>query len=163
MCQVQLQHVKSKRFLSLDPKRAPVKDDCLCINLQTIGSGRSGVTIHPRFRIKTDGEKIDSGSQIKITFRHKRETLSAARSSSPALQRAHGSAAAVLAASQQHEFADSHHSESNSALKMHLYARYDANAAKLNYLKANDGAPQTCRILSIAFLCFIFVSCSALP
>ena len=139
VCQVQLQHVKSKRFLSLNLKKAPAKDDCLCLHLDAIGSAHSGITIRPRFRINTDGEKIEPESQIKIVFRHKQETLSVARFSSPSLQPGHHSPAAVFGASQQHEFMDSNRLKANSSLKMHLYARYDANESKLKYLKANGG------------------------
>ena len=128
---MQLQHVKSKRFLSLELRQAPVKDDGLRLHLDAMGAELSGITIHPRFHINTDGEKIEPGSQVKIIFRHKQELLTAAPYSSPSF----GKEVAIFAASQQ-EFVDSHRTGSSS-LKMHLYARYDANASK--YITANDG------------------------
>ena len=136
---MQLQHVKSKRFLALDFEKAPGKDDSLCLRLDAIGSALSGITIRPRFRINTDGEKIESGSQINVVFRHKQETLSAARFSSSLRHRRHHPQATVFAASQQHEYIDSQRMEPNSSLKIHLYARYDASASKSNYVAANDG------------------------
>ena len=112
-----------------------MKDDGLCLNLDPMGSDRSGITIHPRFQINTEGDKIEPGSHVNVIFRHKQETLSAAPFSAPPSRRGYISPAAVFGASQQ-EFTDSHRTDTSS-IKIHLYARYDANASK--YLTANDG------------------------
>ena len=108
-----------------------MKDDGLRLHLDAMGSELSGITIHPRFQINTDGDKIEPGSQVKIIFRHTQELVTAAPYSSLSF----GNGVAIFAASQQ-EFMDSHRTGSSS-LKMHLYARYDANASK--YITANDG------------------------
>ena len=108
-----------------------MKDDGLRLHLDAMGSALSGITIHPSFHINTDGEKIEPGSQVKIIFRHKQELVTAAPYSSSSFV----NEVAIFAASQQ-EFMDSHRTGSSS-LKMHLYARYDANASK--YITANDG------------------------
>ena len=126
--------MKSKRFLSLGRQQAPVKYEGLCLRLQSTGSERSGIAIHPRFDINTDGEKIEIGNQVKIIFRRKQRTLSAALPSSGSPD--HDSSAAIFAASKQQEFTDAHQA-GHSSLKIHLYARYDANASK--YLTANNG------------------------
>ena len=109
-----------------------MKDEGLRLHLAAMGSELSGITIHPRFQINTDGDKIEPGSQVKIRFRHKQELVTVVPYSSPSFGK---EVAAIFAASQQ-EFVDSHRTGSSS-LKMHLYARYDANASK--YITANDG------------------------
>lgn len=62
---VQLQHVKSGKFLSMAPKKvAKIRKDCLVVDLLHGGSESSWFQVLPRFKVRAEGAPIFAGDQI---------------------------------------------------------------------------------------------------
>ncbi|GBG32793.1 Inositol 1,4,5-trisphosphate receptor [Hondaea fermentalgiana] len=62
---IQLQHVKSGKFLSMSPKKvARIRKDCLMVDLQDQGSELSWFQILPRFKVRAEGARVYAGDQI---------------------------------------------------------------------------------------------------
>ena len=65
---IQLQHLQSGKFLTVDPKRgARVDSECLAVRVTENGSENSWFQLKPSMKVRTPGSEVFYGDEIKLS------------------------------------------------------------------------------------------------